>query len=52
MSGTGELVEFTKEFRKGPVSDAEKKKLRELIDAKITNAASDITVEVMVKKSP
>ena len=51
MSGKGELVEYTREFRKGePVSDAEKKKLKEKMVALIDQAAKDITVEITVKK--
>ncbi len=51
MSGKGELVEYTRMFKKGePVSDKEKKELKEKIVALIDQATKDITVDVMLKK--
>ena len=45
------MVEYTREFRQGqPVSEEDKKRLKEKIVALIDQAAKDITVEVTVKK--
>jgi len=51
MSGKGELVEYTREFRKAPLSDDDRRELKAKIIAIIDQATTDITIAVMVKAS-
>jgi len=49
MSGKGELVEYTKLFEKGPLTEAEKEELKKKINKIIDKAKLSITIETMVK---
>jgi hypothetical protein len=49
MSGKGELVEYTKLFKKGPLKKADKDELKKKINDVIDNATQNITIEAMVK---
>jgi len=52
MSGRGELVKFTLLFKKGPLTDHDKKVLKDKINAIIEEASTTITIEAMVEASP
>jgi hypothetical protein len=52
MSGKGELVKFTRLFKKGPLKPHDKKVLKEKIDAIIDAASHTITIDAMVEASP
>ena len=51
MSGKGELVEYTREFGKHPLSAQQKANLKAQINGLIDGATGDITIEVMIKAS-
>jgi hypothetical protein len=51
MSGRGELVKFTLLFKKGPLTDHDKKVLKDKINAIIEEASNTITIEAMVEAS-
>jgi hypothetical protein len=51
MSGKGELVEYTRLFKKAPLTDKDKKELKEKINAIIDEASQTITIEAMVEAS-
>jgi hypothetical protein len=49
MSGKGELVSYTKLFKKGPLKKADKEDLKKKINTLIDNTTQNITIEAMVK---
>jgi CRISPR/Cas system-associated endoribonuclease Cas2 len=49
MGGKGELVEFTRLFKEGPLSDADKAELKRKINRIIDGATFSITIEAMVQ---
>jgi CRISPR/Cas system-associated endoribonuclease Cas2 len=49
MGGKGELVEFTRLFKEGPLSKADKAELKRKINKVIDGATFSITVEAMVQ---
>jgi hypothetical protein len=51
MSGKGELVEYTRLFKKAPLSERDKKELKEKINAIIDEATQTITIEALVEAS-
>ena len=51
MGGKGELVHYTRLFKKGPLKPADKKVLKEKVNALIDAASNSITVEVLVVPS-
>jgi hypothetical protein len=51
MSGKGELVNFTRLFKKGPLTSHDKTVLKEKIYAIIDAASHTITIEAMVEAS-
>jgi len=52
MGGKGELVHHTRLFKKGPLKPADKKVLKEKINAIIDATSSSITIEAMFVPSP
>jgi hypothetical protein len=51
MGGKGELVQYIRLFKKGPLKAADKKVLKEKINAIIDSASDSITIEAMVAPS-
>ena len=52
MGGKGELAHYTRLFKKGPLKPADKKVLKEKINAIIDAASNSITIEAMFSPSP
>jgi hypothetical protein len=54
MGGKGELVKYTREYKKAPLSDEEKQDLIDTINGIVEEATQTITVIVLVedKKKP
>jgi len=51
MGGKGDLVNYTSIFKEGPLKPADKKELKEKINAIIDAASDSITVQALVKPS-
>ena len=51
MGGKGELVGYTREYKKAPLSPAEKKELLDIVEGFIDEATTAITVIVLVENS-
>ena len=49
MGGKGELVEYTRLFKEGPLSDADKVELKRKINEIIDGATFSITIQAMVQ---
>jgi hypothetical protein len=52
MNGTGDLVNYTRFFEKGPLSPEDKAALKEKINDIIDAASGAITVIALVQASP
>jgi hypothetical protein len=52
MGGKGELVKYTRLFKKGPLTPQKKQILKEKINAIIDKASHSITIEAMVEAVP
>jgi hypothetical protein len=51
MSGKGELVKYTRLFKRGPLSGRDKRELKAKINAIIDEASQTITVMAVVEAS-
>ena len=52
MAGKGDLVHYTRLFKQGPLKPADKKDLKDKINAIIDAASGSIAVEAMVEALP
>lgn len=50
MGGKGELVNYTRLFKKGPLKPADKTELKKKINDIIDAASTSITIEAMVEE--
>ena len=51
MGGKGNLVKYTRKFKKGPLTKKQKQSLKDDINAIIDGATNAITIEAMVGPS-